>query len=103
LDRWPFFIDGGGTHFANIRILGYFFRESCHFWDEKTWISGPLPRVMNCWKSPSLREQFTDSKSGYDINPKNNPRVSVLVLVYPLLHLGVFFCPRTIQRNKLNK
>jgi hypothetical protein len=26
-----FFIDGGGTHFANIRILGYFFRESCHF------------------------------------------------------------------------
>jgi hypothetical protein len=31
LDRWPFFIDGGGTHFANIRILGYFFRESCHF------------------------------------------------------------------------
>ena len=106
LDRGPFFIDGGGTHFANIRILGYFFRESCHFWDEPTWENlnfGTLTTGDELLEVTKFERAVYRLKQGYDINPKNSPRVSVLVLVYPLLRLGVFFCPRTIQRNKLNK
>ena len=66
--RWPFFYWWWRNSFCKHQDSWIFFSGNPAIFETnrhgKTWISGPLPRVMNGWKSPSLREQFTDSNKG---------------------------------------